>query len=104
MHRLSLFQKHQGSPEKNTTEKKIPMDISCFLVVFPPSVVFVGVHFSKLPIFLLGGWKNAEVFWGDFWTKARPRALWKDATEKPIRSTEEEPWKKAARVGQSYIT
>ena len=41
-----------------------------------------------------GGIFGCSSFVTGFTTKALfPRALWKDATKKPIRSTEEEPWK-----------
>ena len=105
MHRLSLFQKHQGSPEK---KKKNTEKITWYFlrVAFPKC--FCWIHFSKLPIFFWGGGKTVKFFGGifgcssfvtGFTTKALfPRALWKDATKKPIRSTEEEPWRAARLV------
>ena len=64
MHRLSLFQKHQGKLRKN--DRNNHMVFLAFLLCFQ-SVFLLGFIFQSCPHIFLGGWKKGEVFWGDFW-------------------------------------
>ena len=62
MHRLSLFQKHQGSPEKKKKTRKRSRDISCGSRF---QSVFVGFIFQSCPYFF-GGEGKRWSFLGEF--------------------------------------